>query len=279
MKLATECYECLQRLARQVAEFSTSDHKLRAQALEAALRVVDDNFSYQEISIVIATKIHRTVEDISGNSDPYRRMKDEEMKLSRELIKDVASCCTQDLQGYLKLSVVGNAIDFFRDLSRIREDMGQEVRFALDDSAEFGHRLETAAAVLFLADNAGEVFFDLPLVKYLSRSARVTYVVKESPVQNDLTVDDLERWGLEGEFDAVLTTGGASPGVVFSMASEEFRRAFDAAELILAKGMAYYEALTELPGEGRVLHLLKAKCRPVAGSLGAPLDSYVAVLR
>ena len=62
-------------------------------------------------------------------------------------------------------------------------------------------------------------------------------------------------------------------------ASDGFRRAFEDAGLVLAKGMGYYEGLSELPPEGRVLHCTMAKCQPVADSIGVPLNSYLAVLR
>lgn len=279
MKVASECYQCLGRLVRQVAELSTSDESLRAEAISAGLKIVDDNFSYDVISIAIATKIHRAIKEITGNPDPYRAMKDEEMRISRELFEEVSPSYTQDFQGCLALSVLGNAIDFFRDFDSIKEDMRGVVKFSLDDSTRFEGKLKDAKAVLFLADNAGEVFFDLPLVQWMGRLAKITYVVKESPVQNDLTMEDLRRTGLEREFDAVITTGTATPGVLLSLASAQFNREFESADLILAKGMGYYEALTELPGDGRVLHCLKAKCKPVADSLGVAMDSYVAVLR
>lgn len=279
MKIVRECYECLRRLARQVAELSTDDEDLRAKALETGLKVVENNFSYDEISIAIATEIHRAVRELTGNPDPYRGMKDEEMRMSRKLIEEIGPAYADDFAGRLVLSTLGNAIDFFKEFDSIREDMGRGVHFRRDDSAQFRERLEQAGDVLFLADNAGEVFFDLPLVNWMQRFARVTYVVKESPVQNDLTVDDLRRCGLEEEIGAVMTTGCPVPGVIFSLASDEFKREFESASLILAKGMAYYEALTELPADARVLHCLKAKCQPVADSLGVPLDSYVAVLR
>jgi len=48
---------------------------------------------------------------------------------------------------------------------------------------------------------------------------------------------------------------------------------------VLAKGMGYWETLSELPAQGRVFHLLKAKCQPVADSLHVALNSYVALLR
>ena len=279
MKVASECYQCLGRLVRQVAELSTSDESLRAEAISAGLKIVDDNFSYDVISIAIAIKIHQAIKEITGNPDPYRAMKDEEMRISRELFEEISPSYTQDFQGCLALSVLGNAIDFFRDFDSIKEDMRGVVKFSLDDSSRFEEKLRKAEGVLFLADNAGEIFFDLPLVQWLGQFAKVIYVVKESPVQNDLTMEDLRRSGLEREFDAVITTGTATPGVLLSLASAQFKREFQSADLILAKGMGYYETLTELPGDGRVLYSLKAKCKPVADSLGVPLNSYVAVLR
>ena len=279
MKVASECYQCLGRLVRQVAELSTSDESLRTEALKEGLKIVDDNFSYDVVSIAIATRIHQAIKEITGNPDPYRGMKDEEMRISRELFEEISSSYTQDFKGYLALSVLGNAIDFFRDFDSIKEDMRGTVKFSLDDSSRFEEKLRKAEGVLFLADNAGEVFFDLPLVKWMGKFAKITYVVKESPVQNDLTLEDLRRSRLESEFDVVMTTGTATPGVLLSLASAQFKREFQSADLILAKGMGYYEALTELPDDGRVLHCLKAKCKPVADSLGVPLNSYVAVLR
>lgn len=279
MKAASDCYPCLRRLVYQAAELATSDEGVRAEAIREGLKIVDENFSHDVTTISIATEIHRAIKEITRNPDPYRSMKDEEIRISREFIGKIGPAYHKDFKGLLALSVLGNAIDFFRDLGTIREDLREQVEFVLDDSGKFERKLEKAAKVLFLADNAGEVLFDLPLVKWLESFARVIYVVKGSPVQDDITVDDLRKAGLEGELGMLITTGTATPGVLLSLASAEFKREFEAADLILAKGMGYYETLSELPGDGRVLHCLKAKCRPVADSLGVPLDSYVAMLR
>ncbi|MGB2800081.1 MAG: hypothetical protein WBC82_09600, partial [Dehalococcoidia bacterium] len=72
MKVASECYQCLGRLVRQVADLSTSGESLRAVAIAEGLKIVDDNFSYDVISITIATKIHQAIKEITGNPDPYR---------------------------------------------------------------------------------------------------------------------------------------------------------------------------------------------------------------
>ena len=129
-----------------------------------------------------------------------------------------------------------------------------------------------------MADNAGEIYFDLPLLKLMRKYTRAVYVVKQDPVQNDITLEEIRRMGLERQVGEVMTTGTATPGIDFSQASDDFKRAFESADFIFAKGMGYYETLEELPAEGRIFFCLKAKCRPVARSLKVPLNSYVALL-
>jgi len=113
----------------------------------------------------------------------------------------------------------------------------------------------------------------------MKQFAQVIYVVKPSPVQDDLTLDNVRGSGLEGEFGKVISTGIASPGIVFSLASAQFKREFESADLIFAKGMGHYEALSELPPEGKFFYCLMAKCKPVADSLGVPINNYVAMLQ
>lgn len=278
MKASKDCYECLQRLTYQAAELATSDQQIRNRAIEQGLKTLRENFSYDRVSIVIATKIHDTIKEVTQNPDPYRELKDREIVLARDLSKQMWSE-NNSLRDHLKFAALGNTIDFFRPLEVIKEDMKRRVDFVVDDSEQLEAKLARASKVLYLADNAGEVFFDLPLLKWMRRLARVIYVVKAAPVQDDLTLDDVKRAGLEDELGEVMTTGTATPGIDFSIASAEFKQAFETADLVFAKGMGYYESLSELPAEGRILHCLRAKCQPVADSLGVPLNGYVAILR
>ena len=279
MKAVDMCYPCLCRLARPAATLATVDERLRAAAAREGLKVVDENFSTDGLTLDIATKIHRAVKEITGNPDPYRKMKDDEIKISREIIDEVAPAYPQDIKGLMALSALGNSIDFFRRQDDIVKDLRTPLKFSVDDSDRFIQRLKGAKNILFLGDNAGEVFFDLPLLRCLERYAPVTYVVKGAPVQNDATLHDLKVAGLDGQLNRVITTGIATPGVVFPLASDEFRRAFQSADLVLAKGMGYWEGLSELPPEGKVLYCTMAKCQPVADSLGVPLNSYAMVFR
>lgn len=279
MKTTEPCYECLQKLAYQTAELATSDEQTRARAIEGSIQVLKDNYSCDKVSIVIATKIHDVIREVTRNYDPYREMKDKEIAVASELFKKMGQKTPGNFEGCLKLAALGNTIDFFRPLDIIKADMKKQVDFVIDNSQQFVAKLKDARRVIYLADNAGEVFFDLPLVKWIRQSASIAYVVKASPVQDDITLEDVRRAGLESEFGEIITTGTATPGIDFSMASAQFKHEFDTADLIVAKGMGYYESLSELPGEGRVFYCLKAKCQPVADSLKVPLGSYVAMLR
>lgn len=278
MKVSADCYPCLQRLAHQAAQLATKDAAVRSRAIEEGLRIIDENFAYDEVSIVIATKVHRAIREITANPDPYREMKEEEIRVSQRLCKEINPDYGQDFKSCLAFSALGNVIDFFRDLDTIKRDMRRPVEFVLNDADRFETRLRQARKVLYLADNAGEVFFDLPLIRWMKQFAKVIYVVKDSPVQNDITLQDLRNSGVEGELEEVITTGTDTPGIDLSLASPQFKQEFESADLIFAKGMGYYETLSELPAEGKVFYCLRAKCKPVADSLGVPLNSYVARL-
>ena len=279
MKISLECYECLQRLIHQAATLATDNNLLKQKAIEEALRLLDDEFSYDQISIAIATEIHQVIREITHNPAPYRVMKEKEMAIARELYPEIRLQYKHDFDGSLKLATAANAIDFFREPGLIRQDMTKPVIFAVDDSKRFEVRLKSASKVLYLADNAGEIYFDLPLVKQIRQFADVVYVVKPSPVQNDATLDDISHAGLESNFGKVITTGVASPGIVFALASTQFKQEFESADLIFAKGMGHYESLSELPRQEKFFYCLMAKCKPVADSLGVPVNSYVAMLR
>ena len=278
MKIAKDCYECLQRLVYQASSLATEDMHIREIAVDRGLEVLEEDFSYGKISIVIATRIHNVIKEVTQNPDPYREMKESEIVLGRALYSEINLEYRNSFTDCLRLAALGNAIDFFKSGDAIEKDIRRGVNFIIDDSKEIEAKLRRGGKVIYLADNAGEVFFDLPLIKWMRQFADVTYVVKASPVQDDATLEDIRQAGMETEIGRVITTGTATPGVDFSLASPEFKQEFEAADLILAKGMGYYESLSELPAKGKVFYCLMAKCKPVAGSIGVPLNSYVAML-
>ncbi len=279
MKITEECYQCLGRLVHQAADLATNDPELKAKAIEQGQNILSSQFSLDKTSIAVATPLHRVIRDVTGNPDPYLQMKEAEVAMARELYHDITTNYQADLKSDVVLAVRGNSIDFFREFDEVKRDMLSPFEFAIDDTNKLEAKLKGARNILYLADNTGEVFFDLHLVRRLGHFGSVTYVVKESPVQNDVSLSDLQRFGLAGELPRVITTGTDTPGVLMEMASDQFLNEFAAADFVLAKGMGYWETLSELPAQGKIFYLLKAKCEPVAKSLGVPFNSYVALMR
>jgi uncharacterized protein with ATP-grasp and redox domains len=267
-------------MADQACALATDDLALRKEARQKAEKILNQVLKPGVVSIQVATPMHDVIKLTTGNPDPYRSTKDIEIAEARKLLELVGDRYQEGFVAYLRLAALGNAIDFFRPIEEVKKEIKKlKLSFAIDDSALLESKVKKAKFILYLADNAGEIFFDMPLLNLMRRFARTVYVVKERPVQNDITITDIQKAGMLTEAGEWMTTGTATPGVLFDLASEEFKQAFEQADFVFAKGMGYYETLEELPAEGRIFFCLKAKCAPVARSLKASQDSYVAKLQ
>jgi hypothetical protein len=223
----------------------------------------------------LSNEFHPVIKELSGNRDPYRERKLREIEAARLAFSRVKP--RDDLRVCVEIAAQGNAIDFFVDPQTLARELSATPNFAIDDIERLGRKLEGTREVLYLADNAGEVYFDLPLLTLLSRKARVAYVVKGAPIQNDLTLEDLRLTRLR--LPAEVIAAPAMIGFYPDLASPDLKGRFLRADLVIAKGMGNYETLTELPPQGRFFYIFRAKCPPVARSLGVGLGDYVAMLR
>ncbi|MCP8305080.1 MAG: DUF89 family protein [archaeon] len=279
MKAQSECFPCLKNLIHQAVNLATKHQKTRLQAQKQALDILNEHFSTNVVPTEISNRFHKLIREITKNPDPYRERKDKEIEVSRTLLKELRERYSDDFRSCVMLSALGNGIDFFRDLNELSEDVKNTPEFAIDDIDDVEKRLRRIRRVVYLADNAGECFFDLPLVNKIKEECDLVYVTKGSPVQNDMTIEDLRKAGILNRFGKITTIGADTVGLDLSVASNEFKKEFEVCDLIVAKGMGYYETLSELPQSGKIFHILKAKCKPVARSLGVPLGSYVAMIR
>ncbi len=197
MRISRECRECLLRLADQASRLAAEEQSLRDSARRQAEKIVEEKLKPGAISIVIATAMHAAVKKASGNPDPYRRMKDVEIETARLLFESVKGSYKEDFRSYLKLAALGNAIDFFRPIEEVRDEIRKNrLEFAIDDSSLLEGKVKQSRNILYLADNAGEVFFDMPLLNLMRKYSHVIYVVKQDPVQNDITIEEIRRAGM-----------------------------------------------------------------------------------
>lgn len=277
MRILPECYGCLERLIELTVSLATPDLKLQERARLAAREIIRQEAGPEAIPALIANRFHRAIRDITGNPDPFLSRKQEETALLAALYRRVVPADPpDDLPALLALAATGNALDFFRPASEVAGDILQEAAFARSHLEAFQGLLDQGPGLLlFLADNAGEQYFDLPLVRHLrSRGWEVHYVVKGGPVQNDLTRTDLAASGLAEALAPVADTGAQTVGLIIEEASPGFQELYQQAALVMAKGMGHFETMGNL-GDPRLFFLMQAKCTAVAQALAVARGSFL----
>ncbi len=276
MQIQKECRDCLIRLVDLTVALATPDADLKMAARARALAIIDEECAPGAIPALIANRFHLEIQDITRNTDPFLSHKKAETAFLERRFRSVAPNFPDTLASLLKLAVLGNAVDFFRSEEEVAREFSHQSHFAIAHSAAFQELLaQEPGIILFLADNAGEQHFDLPLVRHLRGLGwQVFYVVKGGPIQNDLTRTDLEASGLHLPLAPVLESGARTVGLVLAETSPAFREIYHQASIIVAKGMGHFETLGHLP-DSRLFFLLQAKCLPVAQALGVSRGSFV----
>ena len=296
MKIRAECVPCL--LTRGMFECRISSHanggrdldRKEAKAMQAALKVFAKEYGPRECSATVATKVHRAIYKALGDDDPYRKIKRQSNDVARRLLpkaRRFIKASDDPLEAAILLSVIGNLLDF--GIPGVLDDpTALEALFDgiaahgldVDHIARIRPFLKPGKTIVYLTDNAGEIVFDALVCEVLrSYGSKIVLVVKGAPILTDATLKDANAAGIEKHVDAILTTGSNAVGLDLSEMGPELKKALFGADLIIAKGMANYEALSEpeYTGLRNIIYILRTKCQPVADSLGVGKDLNVAI--
>jgi damage-control phosphatase, subfamily I len=298
MKIRAECVPCL--LTRGLFECRISSHdnggrKLddkEAKAMQAAVKVFAKEYSPRKCSATVATKVHRAIYKALGDEDPYREIKGRSNDVALRLLpkaKRFIKASDDPLEAAVLLSIIGNLLDFgipgVLDDPDALDTMFDDIAahgLDVDHTSRLRPLLKPGKTIVYLTDNAGEIVFDSLVCEVLmSYGPKVLLVVKGAPILTDATLKDAKDSGIDGHVDAILTTGSNAVGLDLSEMGPELKKALFGADLVIAKGMANYEALSE-PDFKRlknVIYILRTKCHPVAQGLGVGKDLNVAIFK
>lgn len=286
MKVAARCGYCLLHRGYREILRATEDEGRIFEAVHQLLRLLGERFGPDAVPSHLGSERDRLIRWITGSPDPYAEMKRkanekavrmlprlEELLETRPPAERFGAAC--------KVASIGNIIEY--DVPGHGHDIDEALRFVgaegfyLDETDKFKELLEPGVDALLLADNAGEIAFDRLVVRELrSLGCRVTVAVKGGPSLNDALIEDAEAVGMVEEADRIITTGADSIGVNLAEASDEFKAVFLAVDVLVAKGMANWETITEFPTPCPTLFLFRTKCEPVAATVGAPLQQNIA---
>ncbi|MCP4116134.1 MAG: DUF89 family protein [Desulfobacteraceae bacterium] len=278
MKTYNDCIPCLVRQALDAARLVTGDGDSQRTVLKktlAAMAVMDMSQSPP----MMARYIQETIAEVTGNTDPYKALKQRFNRFSLEIYPDLAARVAESavpLETAVRLAIAGNIIDFGALSSLDRETVfatidhavTNEVRGDMDGLIQ---AFASARRILWIADNAGEIVFDRLVLERID-PARVTFVVRGGAVLNDATLEDAAETGIS-DLVATMDSGAAIPGTVLGECSDAFKQDFYRADLIVAKGQGNYETLPH--DDNRIFFLFKAKCPVVASSAGVEVGDMV----
>lgn len=288
MKVGSRCGFCLFYRGYREIERSTEDEQVRYEAVKGLLELLSKEFHREAVPSTLGSMRDRLIKRVTGCGDPYRDLKKlanrEALKMLPRLEALVESQPESErLRTACKIACLGNIIEY--DVPGHSHDVGEVLKqieaeeFFIDDTDNFKGLLKPRGKVTLLADNAGEIVFDRLVVRELKDlGCKVTVSVKGGPALNDALMEDAEESGMLNDADEVITTGTDAIGVSLSESSAEFKEKFHASEVIVSKGMANWETLTEMEAPCPILFIFRTKCEPVANSLGVPLEKSIAKL-
>lgn len=283
MKLLSDCIACQVNVRLKDIQKLTSSEEERINLISKILEMLYNEInSGNYLMPIIATKLFRFIKDYFNNPDPY---KDEKLKANIEGIKIYERLKNyvadlKELEKFhfcIKISILGNSIDFGVASYKpptIEELLNELEKIHVVNINQFP--IVKGKLILYLLDNCGEAALDKLLAEYLSELGnKVIAVVKSGSFQNDVTIDEINELKLDESFDKVIETGTDAASILIDEISEELKKLIRECNLIIAKGMAHYEYLTELNLNKPIIYMLKAKCKPVAQNLNVQQGSYV----
>ena len=271
MKTTYLCAECLLRQACEACDKAFESWEERYETVDWVINKLQNSFS-DAVPEMLATEIHQMVKSASS-TDPYRVLKEETNSIFRALADEVRPEL-KTLKEKVLACVLANAVDAAVPITVDAESIGYfneplseglKQGFAIDEFEKFEKTLRDAKNVLYLTDNCGEIALDAIVIEALAEMGKTIVISpKEEPILNDATVDDIEELGL-GQYGAIIPHAKDTIGLTIDNMAAGFLDVWENSDLIIAKGIGYYETLFGV--RENIAFLLKAICHPIARSL------------
>lgn len=284
MKFTADCGPCLMR--RVLFQSRLVGNDMEFDAVRAASDALAKRMDPDTDSVRISTEVHRVAYRAVMSDDPYFELKCRADAVAEPFERQLAEMVERSddpIRTALLGAVAGNIMDFGSGTSIDDPDMFSSVYddivdqgLGLDDVDMLEGLIERSPGVVYIFDNCGECRLDAVLIRLLrGMGKRVVGVVRGEPILNDVTMQDAKRIGLDRVVDKMLTTGKFYVGIDWDDIPEDLSEEIRGCGLIVAKGMANYEATSGRHLDVPVVHILRSKCGPVARSLGVPQNVNV----
>jgi len=260
------------RQAQEACDQALEDWEERYETIVWVIDKLQNSF-HDAVPELLATEIHRMVKSAAADSDPYQDFKQETNVVFRSLVDELRPEL-ETLKDRTLAATLGNGVEAAVPLAThadvvgyLAEPLSQGLQrgFAIDEFDKFEQALQEANTVLYLTDNCGEIALDALLIEAIAEMGKTVVISpKEKPILNDATVTDVEEMGL-GQYGAIIPHTRDTLGLTMESMAEGFIEVWDNSDLVIAKGIGYYQTLFGV--RENIAFLLQAVCEPVARSL------------
>lgn len=277
MRIQEKCLPCIVNQAIKVADMVGLKEK------DGLLRSVFAYLSRADFqgstTPELIGEIFSLLKQETGEDDPYKETRAHYNQLFLGRLAQWEREISESAQPFLesiKYAIIGNIIDFnpihnlsLSDIESSFERLKKEP-LEVDDSALLAQEISGARTLLYLGDNCGEICFDKLLIKRIrdiNPSCRVFFATRGKPVVNDSVEEDAYQVGMDA-YATVISNGDGSLGTVLRRTSKAFQKVYREADIVIAKGQANYESLSE--EDKNIFFLLMTKCAVIANDIGVP---------
>ncbi|MHA2047814.1 MAG: damage-control phosphatase ARMT1 family protein [Candidatus Thorarchaeota archaeon] len=292
--LIPECSACILNSMKTLIPILTQDKERQFELSNLVYKRLAEGYAKNLSPLILSVTIHQELYKTTGVENPYKEIKRRSREAALTALPLIVNKI-EEFQGHdrfqacLAASIAGNVIDF--NVGEHRPDLDSLVEvfegirlkgFTIDDSDQLWESLNSRSGrLLFLADNAGEVILDIPLLRLLKELRwEITFVVKGRAMINDATLEDVQGTEIE-ELTTVKDSGAWAHGVPIEFVSEEFLTLMKDSDLVISKGQANIESVPEIQEKTGVetYYITKAKCSHISRAINATIGDNVVIRR
>ncbi len=282
MKINDSCLPCLVNQVIKVADITHAENR---EALYKEVFAYLSTLTFTETNPEIVGATFELLKKHIGNEDPYKEIRAYYNTLflkMQDIFSDKIASKEDPFLTALTYAILGNIIDFNpihnSSMDTILETFENidNLTLTVNHVQQLTQDILHGKRLLYLGDNCGEICLDKLLLREIKRknpSLEIYFGVRGTPVVNDSIEADAYFVGIN-EYATIISNGDRSLGTVLSRTSREFNAIYNSADIIIAKGQANYESLSE-DTQKNIYFLLVTKCEIIARDIGIPTQALV----
>jgi uncharacterized protein with ATP-grasp and redox domains len=275
-----DCYPCVIRRATEALKHSGLDEKTQLSVMGKVLNTLSGLDKTEHATSEMIQAVFKVIRETGGVNDPMQNVKsycvDVALRAYPEL-KHTVEVSEDRFATAVRIAMAGNIIDHSPEEMRDNLALFRNIEDALSRPLSVNHidvlkeEIQKAKKILYVADNAGETVFDRILIEEMP-SDRIVYGVKGRAVSNDATRRDAEMAGLDRIVE-VVEDGTDSPSLRLEICSPEYKRIFDEADLIIAKGQGNLKTMEDM--DRNIFFLARVRCRVTASQYRLSVGDFI----